>query len=257
MDNGNGITVSVVSHGQSKLVSSLLDSLKMCDLVTQIIITINLPDDTIAIPKPIKKKICFIQNPTPKGFGANHNYAFERSESEYFAVLNPDISFVQDPFPELLECLSYKQAGVAAPRVIDINGEVENSARHFPKVLEILLRLIGINRKPAIEMNQIPENKRKSHTACQKVDWVGGMFMLFKSKSFRLLCGFDEKYFLYYEDVDVCFRLKQIGIDRRYCYHATVIHDARRDSHRNIKYLKWHLQRMMRFFLKVYFSRAQ
>jgi hypothetical protein len=75
------------------------------------------------------------------------------------------------------------------------------------------------------------------------------MFMLFPACTYQSVGGFDERYFLYYEDVDLCARLRLLGHEIVLCPDATVMHHARRASHRNFRYLRWHLGSMARFFL--------
>jgi len=74
------------------------------------------------------------------------------------------------------------------------------------------------------------------------------MFMLFRADTYREIDGFDERYFLYYEDVDICARLRQRGYDVRLVPAASVIHAARRDSHRRARYLAWHIRSTLRFW---------
>jgi hypothetical protein len=80
-------------------------------------------------------------------------------------------------------------------------------------------------------------------------DWVAGMFMLFRNELFREIGGFDERYFLYYEDVDLCFRLRQHGYDVVLVPDARAAHFAQRQSHRNPRYLLWHVRSLVRFLL--------
>jgi N-acetylglucosaminyl-diphospho-decaprenol L-rhamnosyltransferase len=84
-------------------------------------------------------------------------------------------------------------------------------------------------------------------------DWVGGMFMLFRRETFEQSGGFDQRYFLYYEDVDLCARLRLRGYEVAICPGAKVVHHAHRSSHRSFKYMAWHLASMLRFFLSVPF----
>jgi GT2 family glycosyltransferase len=81
------------------------------------------------------------------------------------------------------------------------------------------------------------------------VDWVGGMFMLLRRDVFETLGGFDERYFLYYEDVDLCARLWSAGMRVMQLRQVSVIHLARRSSHRSLRYLVIHLVSMSRYFL--------
>jgi GT2 family glycosyltransferase len=80
-------------------------------------------------------------------------------------------------------------------------------------------------------------------------DWIAGMFMLFRSELFREVGGFDERYFLYYEDVDLCFRLRQHGYEVILVPDARAVHFAQRQSHRNLRYLLWHVRSLVRFLL--------
>lgn len=77
-----------------------------------------------------------------------------------------------------------------------------------------------------------------------------GIFMLFSAKDFRAVDGFDEKYFLYYEDVDICARLWKAGRHVLACPKALVIHEARRTSRKNFHYMQWHMMSMARYFWK-------
>ena len=135
-------------------------------------------------------------------------------------------------------CLKDSSVGVAAPLVVDENGATEDSARRFPTPLKILSKAFG-------------RCKGDDYIVKDEAifpDWVGGMFMLFRRETFEQLGGFDPRYFLYYEDVDLCARLRLRGYEVALCPDAKVVHHAQRSSHRNFKYLTWHLASMLRFF---------
>jgi len=145
-----------------------------------------------------------------------------------------------------MECLKQeKGAGVAAPLVKDLSGRVEDSARTLPTPIKILSKAIGFKESPLAAQDQ----------GCIAVDWVAGMFMLFPTKVLNEIGGFDERYFLYYEDVDICCRLRLAGLKAMLVPGTTVIHDARRDSRRKSKYFAWHLISMLRFFTSPVFFR--
>lgn len=83
--------------------------------------------------------------------------------------------------------------------------------------------------------------------------------MLFRANDFGAINGFDEKFFLYYEDVDICTRLWKANKRIELVLQASVIHKAQHMSHRNLRYLLWHLTSMVRYFLKHWlrFPRAR
>lgn len=209
-----------------------------CSGDIEIIWTINVPEPLPKTSLDYKFPLRFIHNTQPKGFGANHNAAFQEAHGDIFCVINPDIRLTADPFPALLRCLETPQSGVVAPLVMNSNGQIADNARRFPTPWRILQRLLP-GQRPLdypIQENDIA------------ADWVAGMFMLFPSDIYRELGGFDQRYFLYYEDADLCSRLRDTGRTVILCTHTHVIHHAQRQSHRNLKYLRWHIASMLRFF---------
>ncbi len=79
--------------------------------------------------------------------------------------------------------------------------------------------------------------------------------MLFTRDAFARVGGFDERYHLYYEDVDLCARMRLAGREVVFCPTVEIVHAARRESHRNLRFFAWHVQSMLRFFLSGPFRR--
>lgn len=235
------LSISVVSHAQGHLVANLLGDISRClntNLLLEVFLTVNIAESLPFDPDSFGYAMQVIHNPTPLGFAANQNQAFTKSTGQFFCVMNPDIRLNEDPFPGLIACLQDLSIGVAAPLVIGENGEIEDSARCFPTPFKILCKAWGgCKGSDYVVKNELVYP-----------DWVGGMFMLFRREVFEKLGGFDERYFLYYEDVDLCARLRLQGYEVALCPDAKVIHHAHRSSHRSIKYLRWHLTSMLRFF---------
>jgi N-acetylglucosaminyl-diphospho-decaprenol L-rhamnosyltransferase len=233
------ITVSVVSHGQSALINQLLEDLKCCKNIRRIVITQNLEKDIFKIPRELASRIILIKNNSPKGFGANHNFAFSHCKTPYFCILNPDIRLTYDLFPNLLEAFKSNLVGIVAPRIINHTGGQEDSARRFPSPMKIFRRLLKIDAFDYTygEIFFEPE-------------WVAGMFMLFSNYDFMRIGGFDEAFFLYCEDVDICLRLRSSGKSIVVAPKEQAIHAAQRTSHRKLIYLRWHIQSMIRLWRK-------
>ena len=243
------ISISVVSHLQCSMVEKLLEDIeKYCKgYFIEVLLTINIHEGISFAGRDFSFPIKTIYNQGPQGFAANHNQAFTYASGQFFCVMNPDIRLNNDPFHALLSCLHDSSIGVAAPVVLGGNGEIEDSARHFPTPLKILCKAFG-------------GCKGSDYVIGEEIvhpDWVGGMFMLFPRSVFETLGGFDQRYFLYYEDVDLCARLQLQGYKIALCPQAKVIHHAHRSSHRNLKYLKWHLVSMLSFFYSPVFWRVQ
>ncbi|MET0507554.1 MAG: glycosyltransferase family 2 protein [Burkholderiaceae bacterium] len=204
-----------------------------------------------------------IDNRVPRGFGENHNAAFRHCLAPFFCVVNPDIEWASEPFAALLDCFDRDRSsaeegphppGTPAPRVLTTpqsrgarglvaplvtapDGRTENTAR----TLYTFWEMLGQKLRPA---NRGPD-----------ADWLAGMFLLFRSDAYRQIGGFDERYFLYIEDVDICSRLRLAGWTLAQCADAIVIHDARNTSHRSPRYTLWHLSGMLRYWLSPAFWR--
>jgi len=211
----------------------------------RVILTFNVPEDfeigPLVLPYPLEIR----RNEKPRGFSSNHNQAFfeqghDRAQEKYFCVLNPDISLPAGTFANLLKYVGDSQPKLAlvAPAVISAKGEIEDSARKVPTPTIILLKAIHLLFGISTRAHVIPKNP----------DWVAGMFMLFRAEVFENIGGFDERYHLYYEDVDICCRLRASGYDLQYCPEVKIKHHAQRSSHRELRYLAWHAISMLRFF---------
>jgi GT2 family glycosyltransferase len=239
------ISLSVVSHGQTALVQKLLADIGQhcAHERIELILTLNLQDEAAPDLDHFAFPVQVVRNTVPLGFGANHNQAFALAKGAYFCVLNPDIRLDSNPFRALVQTLAAPQVGVAAPLVVGMDGKQEDSARRFPTPLAILRRALT-GKHVAVYVGQ---------DAAYQPDWVGGMFMLLPQAVYRQIQGFDERYFLYYEDVDLCGRLRLLGWNAVLCPAARVTHDAQHSSHNSLRYMRWHLGSMLRFFTSATF----
>ena len=242
------LSISVVSHGQAGLVADLLDDLRRhCKTPIEIVLTLNLKETLPFAAEDFAFPVRIIENDVPKGFGANHNAAFERVDSQFFCVLNPDVRLQSDIFPALMEQLRAPRVAAVAPAIVGPGGEPEDSARRFPTFLSILAKALTGSRGNADYADRaVPFSP----------DWIAGMFMLFRAEVFHELGGFDERYYLYYEDVDLCARLRHRDYQVCVVPEVCAVHYARRESHRNIRYLLWHVKSLVRFLVTTARRRA-
>lgn len=238
--SAGALTVSIVSHGHGAMVWALIDQLRALPEPPRIILTLNMPE---AVPENIDPSVTLIRNAQPKGFGANHNAAFTCCDTEFFCVLNPDIELIGNPFPKLCAQLAMSHTGVCAPLILGSDGAVEDSVRQFMTPWRMLLRKLGLQHdSQVLEADAAPDYP----------DWVAGMFMLFKAASYRRVNGFDESYFMYCEDADICTRLWQAGERVVICPDVQAIHHAQRASRRDLRHLCWHVASMMRYIARYW-----
>ncbi|MHB8253926.1 MAG: glycosyltransferase [Acidiferrobacter sp.] len=234
------LVVSVVSHGQGALIARLwADLAALCATPMHVVLTLNRPEPLPDVPLPFPLTV--IRNTVPRGFAANHNAAAAAVASDIFCVLNPDVRLLADPFPPLMCVLQDREVGVVAPRVVGSDGVSQESARPFPTPRVALVRfLTGVRPRPVA-----------------RTEWVAGMCMVFRTPVFELVGGFDARYWLYYEDADLCCRLTLTGLRVVVCMDATIVHDAQWTSHRKLRYLLWHVRSALRFFMSPCYRRLR
>jgi N-acetylglucosaminyl-diphospho-decaprenol L-rhamnosyltransferase len=134
-----------------------------------------------------------------EGYGSCVNIGARHATGSSFAVLNPDIRFDDDQVvPRLERQLRQPGVGLVAPELVLPSGRVQDSARQVPTPLDLLLRR-GID----------PE--RGAIHVTGEVPWVVGACFIVRRDAWDTVGGFDERYFLYFEDVDLCWRLRQAG----------------------------------------------
>ena len=168
------------------------------------------------------------------GFGENHNQAFKISNGLIFVVLNPDIDFKESLIFNLIECLTLPDIGVWGPKMLYSNGELQESARKFPTAFSLLLRYLNKNKRFDFPLNDLANPTY--------VDWISGAFMAFNHDTYKEIGGFDESYFMYFEDVAICKTLQNLAKKVIYDPRQTITHDSQQASHKKLKYFLWHLK---------------
>ena len=232
------ITVSLVSHGHHEPIAELVAQMLEQPRIAKIVLTLNVPQ---RLELPASDRLTVIHNEQPKGYGENHNQAFLHAVGRYFVVLNPDVSLTPDLFDALVACQKSCGAALVAPSVFASDGSRQDNWRQFPTVRSLVAKSLGRDTSIVSPAGDITYP-----------DWVAGMCILFEVNAYKNLRGFDESYYLYYEDVDICVRAWLNGMTVAGCSHARLAHDGQRASHRHWRHLRWHLASMLRYFRKYH-----
>jgi hypothetical protein len=234
------ITVSIVSHGDTLPLQGLLESLRAFEdpPQLQLIVTDNLGNDVPELESGTWNSVRLLRNDRPQGYARNHNAAFRHAQGSYFCIVNPDVRFLESTYAPLIADLESGKADIAAPLVVDARGAIQDSFRDLPTPGELLWR-------------RVERPKTDAHLAMgQRLhpDWIAGIFLLMQTHTFSSLGGFDQRYHLYFEDVDLCTRARLMGLSVVVNGRLRLQHDARRASRRPGRHLIWHLRSAARFF---------
>ena len=159
------------------------------------------------------------------GFAAAANRAFALTSGEFVAITNPDVVVEPGTIKTLVDALEHDPTlAVVGPRIENADGSWYPSARTFPALGDALGH--------AFLQFVVPENRFSrrykmldwDHAVARRVDWVSGTFMVVRRDAFAAAGGFDEAYFMYVEDVDLCWRLRRRGWHVGYEPAARVMH---------------------------------
>ena len=199
-------------------------------------------------------RVALIANSTNRGFGAAHNQAIELSSGRYVLILNPDSRILHGDV--LKRMVAYMDAnpdtGVLGPRILNPDGSLQFSARRFPPMFAgifrhtILGKLFPNNR--FVRGYLMTDNP---HDRTMDVDWLSGSALMVRRETLDQIGVFDERFFMYCEDVDLCKRAK--GANWRVVYYpeVEVSHRIGAASDKNpIEMIKQHHRSMLLYFLK-------
>jgi N-acetylglucosaminyl-diphospho-decaprenol L-rhamnosyltransferase len=234
------VTVSIVSHGQLELILPLLDQLNRLSApcIEKVVLTVNIPEPDLLAQLTWNFALQRIDNITPKGFGTNHNAAFKHCESEWFLVLNPDMRFNTDVLTPLI-AQTATDCGLMTPRILEPGKSEPEQHRAIITPLEILTRKCAGYVRPIVPA------------------WIPGLFMLFYARAYAQIGGFDERFFMYGEDFDICARARLAGWKLQVAEDLVALHEARRASHSSARHLYWHVRSLLQVWMSATFWRYQ
>ena len=187
------------------------------------------------------------------GFGAGHNVILEqiKTMSKHHLILNPDVYFTSNVIPNLISKLDrHEIVSMIAPKVLFPDGMHQFSCRRYPKIPELLARRFPF-LKPLfnsyIEKGKYHDKQLESSFFA---DYITGCFHLYKTEDLIKVGGFDERYFLYMEDVDICKKIEKIDKQKLYYPKEEIIHVLKQGSSKDFNLFLMHINSAIKYFLK-------
>ena len=168
----------------------------------------------------------WLRMPHNAGFAAACNAGARATTGDHLLVVNGDVVLQPGAVGELLGALEADpQAAIAGPQIIDAAGEVELSARAFPSILTGVLGRSSVATRLLQRAGAAPSGVAAALARRPAVvDWISGACMLIRRDAYEQLGGFDEGYWMYWEDADLCLRQAQAGRHTRFVPSAVVHH---------------------------------
>ena len=251
------LSIIIVSHGHEHFLHDCVHSLPqaLLDLQAEVILVDNLGADRLpGVIGQAELPVTFWANRSPQGFAQNMNQAARHSHGRYLLLLNPDTCLLSGSLADALAFMERdRTVGVVGCKLVNPDGSLQVNYRRFPTLPAIITRGLYTEkwlRLPQFYRQYLMVNER--FDSLTPVDWVLGAFMLVSKQHFEMVGGMDERFFLYYEDIDLCYRLRQRGLNTYYFPGIEVMHHHLRTSAANPlgPHWRWHVQSVCRYFWK-------
>jgi GT2 family glycosyltransferase len=244
------VVATIVSHDQRELLGDCLAALAS-DGVPALVCE-NVPDGSAALARSLGFRAYV--NARPRTFAQNQNALCAATSEPYVLILNPDVRLEPGCATALVAHASaHERCGVAGPRLLESNGDLQRSRRRFPTVGGTLVRRTPLRAllrdveaaQPGHYLDDVPDGP-------VQCDWMLGACLLLGRRMLDEIGGFDESFPMYGEDIELQYRAGRAGWERWYVPGAVATHDYQRVVDRTLLSRRtwWHLRGMARYVRK-------
>ncbi len=254
----NVVSVCVVTHNNQDEILNLLASIyeNTHGLKFNVFVVDNASDDaTVSVVKKNYPPVKIIELKENKGFGFAHNQVINELNSEYHVIINPDIYFSKNVIKILVDYLNENDDAVLiTPKILCEDGSEQYLAKKDPKLKYLLAGRFEKYFKFLSKYRDEYTMKRVESYEPIEIEFCTGCFMLIRTEILKAIKGFDENFFMYFEDADLSRRARKYGKDIFYP-KASVVHLWERISAKKLKFLFIHISSMIKYFYKWKFKK--
>ena len=213
-------------------------------------------DGTLAIAKTFAERdprVSIIENTENEGFGRANNRILQQVASTYHVLLNPDVTLTSGALDTLVGFLRRSpDAAVVCPRVTFEDGRLQSLNRRYPTLVDLFLSrfMSGASVPWSVRRMQRYRMEDVGYEHSYDVPFVSGAFMCCRTAVLRQVGAFDNRYFMYFEDVDLSRKIQQAGWRTMYCPDAVVTHQWQRATHSSRLHMLHFCVSAMKYFNK-------
>ncbi|MFP4368748.1 MAG: glycosyltransferase [Candidatus Kapaibacterium sp.] len=256
------ISIIIVNYNVKDFLLQCLRSIQTAQKalnVEVIIVDNNSTDGSVEFLKPMFPEYEFIDLEANIGFGKANNLAFEKARGRYILILNPDTILAEDTLEVMLKYMDNDpKAGIAGCKVLNDDGTFQLACRRgFPTPWASFCKLFGLQKLfPDSELFARYNQTFKSINETYYIDAVIGAFMFCRKEVIDATGGFDEDFFMYGEDLDLCYRAKQLGWEVAYVHSTSIIHFKGESTKRSTINEVKHFYSAMEIFARKHFGKS-
>ena len=222
------LTISIVSYNSLNFLRDCLNSIleNPPSLKYEIIVVDNASTDgSHELVQKNFPQVKLLHNSKNTGFAAANNKAISKTNSKYILLINSDCKVHKNSLDNLVNFMEKnKKAGTAGPKIINSDGSVQLSCRKFPSIFNAAFHTILINIVPNNPFSRKYKLADANRDTPFEVDWVSGSAMIIRRKALEDTGTIDERYFMYVEDLDLCYRMWQKNWKVYYYPCASILH---------------------------------
>ena len=242
------VSVGIVTYNNEDKIENVLNSIfkhtRGVD-VTVYVVDNSSSDQTVHVVQTKFPKVKLLSMSSNMGFGEAHNQLLSVLGSDYHVILNPDITFETDVLAELSRYLEkHSDVSMVTPRILFPDGQEQHLPKRNPTLRYVLGGRIGF------------KSLRRKYTMADvvftepaKIEFCTGCFMMLRTSLFCELKGFDNRFFMYFEDADLTRRARKKGHAIFYP-GVSVTHVWERASAKSFKFMRIHISSMIKYFMK-------
>ena len=242
----------VVNYNAGEVLARCLESLRRNGVTDIVVVDNGSTDGSDALAENGERPCRLVRSPRNRGYGSGANLGARSCKRELLFICNPDLVLEPEAVARLTGALDrHLDAAVAGPMLLETDGSVYPSGRTFPNLGDSLGHgFVGLFWRDNPWTRRYRLLGDEQHRA-READWVSGAGFLVRHDAFDSVGGFDEAYFMYVEDVDLCWRLHRAGWGVLYEPSATVVHEQGRSTSREpYRMLVAHHRSIMRFAVR-------
>lgn len=247
------ITASIVTYHTSHQELTRLIACVMTSSISKIFVVDNSTNDELReMCSSMGERVAYIHS-LNLGYGSGHNVAIKKSielGAKYHVVLNPDIYWDGDVIEKLkLFMDGNKDCGLVMPKIVYPDGRTQYLCKLLPTPMDLIGRRFIPIKKYQERRNEKYELHSSGYNRIMEVPSLSGCFMFMRCEVLKMIGGFDKRYFMYAEDLDLCRRIGNRSKTMFYPY-VSIVHEYEKGSYKNKKLLRYHICSIIKYFNK-------
>ncbi|MCM4165940.1 MULTISPECIES: glycosyltransferase [unclassified Arenibacter] len=247
------ITASIVLYNTDiEEVNNVVREFQKLNLINRLFLVDNSPTDILKKAFNSFENIEYIFTGKNVGFGSGHNVAIRKVKniSRYHVVLNADIQFDKQVLETMYHYMNNNEdVGLLAPKILNMDGSTQYSAKLLPTPINLIIRRFIPIKKIQEYFDYRYELRFSNFNKIIEVPYVMGCFMFINCKVFDIVKGFDERFFMYPEDIDLTRRIHE-HFKTLYFPKTVIYHKHGKGSYKSFRLLYYHITSMIKYFNK-------